>query len=49
MSLLGNPEQSLAQLSNITAYLNGSMFQDLSLVDDTGIFINLVSRCVKYS
>ncbi|KAF7273109.1 hypothetical protein GWI33_014168 [Rhynchophorus ferrugineus] len=33
MSLVGNPEQSLAQLSNITAFLNGSVFQELSLAD----------------
>lgn len=34
MSLMANPEQSLAQLTNITALLNGSVFQELSLAED---------------
>ncbi|KAL1494277.1 hypothetical protein ABEB36_009901 [Hypothenemus hampei] len=34
MSLMVNPEQSLAQLSNITALLNGSVFQELSATQD---------------
>ncbi|XP_030752474.1 centrosomin-like isoform X3 [Sitophilus oryzae] len=34
MSLIGNPEHSLAQLSNITAFLNGSVFQELSLAEE---------------
>ncbi|XP_060518754.1 centrosomin isoform X2 [Cylas formicarius] len=36
VSLMGNPEESLAQLSNITAFLNGSVFQNLSLADGFG-------------
>ncbi|KAJ8968711.1 hypothetical protein NQ314_002166 [Rhamnusium bicolor] len=31
MSMMINPDQSLAQLSNITTLLNGSVFQDLTL------------------
>ncbi|KAJ8961270.1 hypothetical protein NQ318_008955 [Aromia moschata] len=31
MSMMINPDQSLAQLSNITALLNGSVFEDLTL------------------
>lgn len=31
MSMIINPDQSLAQLSNITSLLNGSAFQDLSI------------------
>ncbi|XP_050307105.1 centrosomin isoform X2 [Anthonomus grandis grandis] len=37
MSQLGNPDQSLAQLSNITAFLNGSVFQQLSLADEEAL------------
>uniref|UniRef100_A0AAR5Q6X0 Centrosomin N-terminal motif 1 domain-containing protein n=1 Tax=Dendroctonus ponderosae TaxID=77166 RepID=A0AAR5Q6X0_DENPD len=33
MSLMVNPEQSLTQLSNITALLNGSVFQELSHIE----------------
>ncbi|CAH0557268.1 unnamed protein product [Brassicogethes aeneus] len=43
MSLMVNPEQSLAQLSNITALLNGSILQDLSLnniEDESTLSIN---------
>jgi len=34
MSLMINPDQSLAQLTNITTLLNGSVFQELNATDD---------------
>ncbi|XP_019864927.1 centrosomin isoform X3 [Aethina tumida] len=38
MSFMGSPEESLAQLTNITALLNGSAFDDLSInLDDESI------------
>lgn len=34
MSLMINPDQSLAQLTNITTLLNGSVFQELNATAD---------------